>query len=208
MIVDSKEASELLNNNQVIAVPTETVYGLAALFNSEAAIEKIYEIKGRPKKKALTVNVQSFEQIEPYLISKSYYAKVLADQFWPGPLTLVLEIKPSSILPCVTAGTSYCGFRIPNQKELLDLISQVGPIVLPSANPSSQPSAKSQQEVENYFGKDFPVLGGSGCSVGIESTVVMVLENEIKILREGAIKSLDLYALISEKSTTEISCLN
>lgn len=187
MLIEMEEAIKILEQEGVIAVPTETVYGLAAKYNSQKAIEKVFAIKGRDLQKALTVNISSYVDIIEHIIGSIAFFEKLAKRFWPGPLTIVVDVKKGFILPSITGGKNSCGFRIPRNESLLKLLAKVGPVVLPSANFSGRPSCKKVKEIHQEFGEDFPILKGDGCQIGVESTVIALEENGWRLLRLGAI---------------------
>ena len=183
--------STLLSSGKVVAIPTETVYGLAASIHSESAIQCIYSLKNRPADNPLIVHVSSKSQLAQVALPLSPLEEALIDAFWPGSLTLVLK-KHESLSDLITAGQSTVAVRMPNHKKTLSLIADTGPLVAPSANISTFPSATQADHVRHDFGDDFPVLDGGTCTTGIESTIVMCNKDSITILREGAISKTDL----------------
>lgn len=194
MLISFEEALTLLNSEDVVALPTETVYGLAVKYDSQKGIEKLYSMKGRPETKPLTVNLYQSEDLKKFLKTTPPGLEKLMKHFWPGPLTIVLEVKEDLILPIVRSGGSTCGFRIPDHELTRKLIQAVGPIVLPSANLSGMPAAVNREQIEKDLGEKIPILDGAPCRLGIASTVIVFDKGEWKILREGALskKELDL----------------
>jgi L-threonylcarbamoyladenylate synthase len=180
-------AAEILKRDGVIGLPTETVYGLAASISSESAIQRIFEIKERPFFDPLIVHISNIIQIEKIVAEWPKVAEILSNQFWPGPLTMVLR-KYSALSPLITSGLETVGVRMPKHKMTLELIDLVGPLAAPSANKFGKTSPTSAEHVRREFiNEDLFVLDGGPCEIGIESTVISVSESEIKILRPGMI---------------------
>lgn len=183
----------ILNNEGVVAFPTETVYGLGARADSKKAIEKIFQKKNRPSSNPLIVHVESLEACKP-LISPSVDAeiltrfKLLAKQFWPGPLTIILPHSPK-ISALISAGTGKVALRIPKSPAALCLLKASGkPLVAPSANLSERPSPTCSAHVATTLvGQIDAILDGGPCPLGIESTVIDISEKIPVILRPGAI---------------------
>ena len=188
IITDIDVASEFLNNEDVIAIPTETVYGLAGNIYSEKAINKIYEIKKRPLFNPLIVHIKSLAYLDKVAVDVSETALLLAKTFWPGPLTLVLKKHPS-VPDMVTAGKSTVAVRIPNHPVALSLLESVNfPLAAPSANPSGSISPTSAEHVAGYFKNEIKIiLDGGVCKRGIESTIIGFNNNEATVYRLGSI---------------------
>ncbi len=200
MIQISKDldlAKNLLENDEVVAIPTETVYGLAGNIFSEKAIKKIFETKKRPFFNPLIVHVHSLACLETICSEIPLKAKLLANNFWPGSLTLILK-KQNSISDLVTGGKDTVAVRIPNHFLTLELLSKLDfPLAAPSANPFGSISPTSAEHVANYFSNTLPlVLDGGNCENGIESTIIG-FENEEPILyRLGAISREEIESVI------------
>lgn len=193
-----EKASALLINGEVIAIPTETVYGLAASIDFPQAINYIFELKGRPRTNPLIVHVATFEQAEKLCISFPEPLKKLANQFWPGSLTVVIP-KSELVSDQITAGKSTVGIRIPNHPELLKLLEQTGPIAAPSANPFERISPTTAKHVADYFPKGLKmVLDGGACQAGIESTIVGFENNQVTVYRLGAISIEAIEKIVGE----------
>ncbi len=185
---DIHEAALWLSKNKVVAIPTETVYGLAASIYSEQAIQTIYKIKNRPSNNPLIVHIKSVEELPKYAVDIPDKALVLAKTFWPGPLTLVLK-KSIQIPDYITSNKDTVGIRVPDHQTTLKLLDAIDfPIAAPSANPSNCVSATSATHVFNYFGNKLPfVLDGGFCNKGLESTIVG-FENDVAVIyRMGAL---------------------
>lgn len=181
-------AAETLRNGGLVAVPTETVYGLAGNGLDSAAVEKIYEVKGRPEQKPLSLMVPGKEAIAEYCEDVPPGAYVLAEKFWPGPLTIVLKAK-SHIPSIVLAGGHTVGLRCPDQADTLALLKECAlPLAAPSANPSGAESPKTAAAVAAYFdGAIEAILDGGECALGKESTVIDMTVSPFRVLRQGAL---------------------
>jgi L-threonylcarbamoyladenylate synthase len=187
MRVTLDEACDLLSDGKVVAMPTETVYGLAASLSNPDAIAQIFALKGRPANNPLIVHVADSLQVQSYSKNVPEGFDVLANTFWPGPMTLVLPAINESVPSLVRANLDTVAFRIPNHPLILQVLSKVGPLVMPSANLSGKPSSTRLEHVEDDFGKEFPVLDGGECHRGVESTILMHPIDRWEILRRGAL---------------------
>ena len=188
LINDPERAAGLLRAGGIVAVPTETVYGLAGNGLDPAAVERIYEVKGRPAVKPLSLMVPGPEAFSDLCEAVPRAAYVLAERFWPGPLTVVLRAKP--LLPAIVlAGGNTVGLRCPDSEKTLALLRVCGvPLAAPSANPSGAPSPKTAEEVLAYFdGAIDAVIDGGPCVLGTESTIVSLAGDGLAVLRQGAL---------------------
>lgn len=181
------KAASLLLAEEIVAIPTETVYGLAGNIFSEKAINAIFETKQRPFFNPLIVHISNIKQLPKIVSHIPEKAGLLAETFWPGPLTLVLP-KNETVPDLITAGKSTVAVRIPNHPVSLELLSKLPfPLAAPSANPFTTISPTTAQHVENYFkGKIKMVLDGGPCQRGIESTIVGFEGDEPVIYRLGS----------------------
>lgn len=186
MRISLPEAILAIQRGQVIAVPTETVYGLAASLLHETAIRDIFSLKGRPAANPLIIHVANLNQVKEYAQQLPPGFADLAQHFWPGPMTLVLPVYLEKVPSIVRSGLSTAGFRVPRHELALQLLSTVGPLVMPSANLSGRPSATTASHVEEDFGEDFPLLDGGSCQKGVESTILYYRDTEWVILRLGS----------------------
>lgn len=194
---DISKAAHLLSKDELVSIPTETVYGLAANIFSEAAIEKIFAMKQRPLFNPLIVHTHSIDQLERFVSYIPPKAKLLAEAFWPGSLTLVLP-KKSTVSDLVTAGKSTVGVRIPNHETTLELLRNLDfPLAAPSANPFGSISPTSAIHVKNYFDDKLKmVLEGGNCQNGIESTIIG-FENDSPVLyRLGSISIEEIESVV------------
>lgn len=187
------DAVQLLHQGEVVAIPTETVYGLAANALNAEAVVKIFEAKQRPRFDPLIVHVASFADAEKYATDIPPLARQLAKKFWPGPLTLLLP-KASNIPDVVTSGLPTVGLRCPAHEATLSLLQQLPfPLAAPSANPFGYVSPTTPQHVDNQLGKRIPlILDGGRCKVGLESTIVQILEGETIVHRLGGLAVEDI----------------
>ena len=192
------EAAKYLANNEVIAFPTETVYGLGANAKSEEAVRKVYEAKGRPNDNPLIVHVASESQLDELVTEISPLAKRLMKEFWPGPLTLILKRKPGQLASSVTAGLDTVAVRCPSHPVALRLIEASGlPIAAPSANTSGKPSPTTAKHVQDDLdGRIAGIVDGGATGVGVESTVLDCTVEVPVILRPGGVTREQLELMI------------
>ena len=183
-----KKAAGLLKKGEVVAIPTETVYGLAANAFDEKAVEKIFIAKGRPSDNPLIVHISELSQWAELVESIPENALALARAFWPGPLTIIL--KKSSLIPLRTSGgLDTVGVRMPLHPTARAIISAAGvPLAAPSANNSGKPSTTTAEHCLHDLDGKIPLIIDSGeCSVGVESTVVTLVPKVPRVLRPGGI---------------------
>lgn len=195
------EAKIRLDRGEIVVIPTETVYGLAANMFDEKAVRTIFELKNRPQTNPLIVHISELNQLNQLVshIPKQY--EILIDRFWPGPLTLIFP-KSSKVSNLITGNQETVAIRMPKHKVLQKLIKQTGyPLVAPSANPYTQLSPTSSTHVRRFFGDKLFVLEGGSCKQGIESTIVGVKNEELIILRRGTITK-EMLENIEHKSVT------
>jgi L-threonylcarbamoyladenylate synthase len=197
VITDLKAAAKALSNDALVAIPTETVYGLAANAFSENAIDKIYQTKNRPQTNPLIVHLHNFEQLPKVAKTIPKEVELLAAHFWPGPLTVVLE-KSDAISTKVTAGKNTVAVRVPNHELTLALLRSLAfPLVAPSANKSNHISPTCPQHVFNSLKEYSPlILDGGICSKGIESTIIGFENHKPTIYRLGSISKEAIEAVL------------
>ncbi|MBU7450863.1 L-threonylcarbamoyladenylate synthase [Leuconostoc citreum] len=185
---DIQRAGVLLKAGEVVAFPTETVYGLGADATHEEAVQKVFVAKGRPADNPLIMTVADAEQLTNF-VSVSEAAKALIDAFWPGSLTIILPIKPGQVSMMVTGGLDTAAFRLPDNETTRAIIREAGvPIVGPSANTSGKPSPTTAQHVwHDMQGKIAAIVDDGPTQVGVESTVVDMAADVPTILRPGAV---------------------
>lgn len=183
------QAVDILNAGEVVAFPTETVYGLGAVATNDEAVKKIFEAKGRPSDNPLIVHIGTKEEVELYIKHIPEVAKTCMELFWPGPLTLVMQVKPNILAESVTAGLDTVGIRMPDHPVALALLQQLKkPLAAPSANRSGKPSPTEAIHVQDDLGGYIPyILDGGSTGIGLESTVLDVTHEPPVILRPGGI---------------------
>jgi L-threonylcarbamoyladenylate synthase len=206
---DIQKAITLLTADKLVAIPTETVYGLAGNIYSEKAIKSIFETKKRPFFNPLIVHISSVDVLETIVSHVPKKAKLLADAFWPGSMTLVLK-KQDTIPDVITAGKDTVAVRVPNHPVTLELLKKLPfPLAAPSANPFGSISPTKPEHVERYFKNDIgQVLDGGACANGIESTIIGFENNEPIIYRLGALAIEDIEAVVGKveiKNKKEVS---
>ncbi|MGL4758988.1 MAG: L-threonylcarbamoyladenylate synthase [Patescibacteria group bacterium] len=199
MIITTKKAIENLLNHGVVALPTETVYGLAARADSVKGIKKIYEVKNRPSDNPLIIHCNNFEMMNKFVLDGSSYLEELVQSFSPGPISYLCKVTPNSQLIPAIGEVDTVVLRIPDNKIFLDIIDELSlPLAAPSANISTRPSGTSANDVENALGSMIDgVVDGGECSIGIESTILDCRsEGYITILRPGSIGKNELEAAL------------
>lgn len=187
------EAAEIIKRGGLVAVPTETVYGLAGNGLDENAVHEIYEVKGRPAVKPLSLMVPDRGAMKEYCEDVPEQAEYLAERFWPGPLTIVLKAK--ELVPeIVRAGGTTVGLRCPDHPLTLEALRLAKlPFAAPSANPSGAESPKDAAKVMEYFsGRIDAVIDGGPCGIGRESTLIDMSARPYRILRQGALAADDI----------------
>ena len=210
-----KDAAKSLHDGFLVAFPTETVYGLGADATNESAVSRIFEIKGRPLDHPVIVHINSTDQIEHWAVNVPKYAYALADKYWPGPMTLILN-RSSNAKDWITGGQNTVGIRIPNHEIALLLLEEFkkigsGAIAAPSANKFGKVSPTSYQHVKEELSEDLSandmILDGGISSIGIESTIIDCTQDQPKILRPGFITNKmieETTGLILSESITNI----
>lgn len=206
---DIQKAISLLNEEKLVAIPTETVYGLAGNIYSEKAIKSIFKTKNRPFFNPLIVHIPSINILENIVSYIPEKARLLANAFWPGSMTLVLK-KQSTIPDLITAGKDTVAVRVPNHPITLSLLKQLNfPLAAPSANPFGSISPTKPEHVERYFNNTIEmVLDGGLCTNGIESTIIGFENDEPIIYRLGALSIEDIESVVGSvkiKNKEEIS---
>ncbi len=190
--------SETLAKGELVILPTETVYGLAADAFSEQAIASIFLAKQRPSTNPVIVHIASFDSLDALVSDIPDDAKILADAFWPGPLTMIF--KKSSRLPSIVCGGgTSVGIRIPRQESTLKIIKKFGPLAAPSANIYTELSPSAVPQLSSKLLKSVTIVVDAGATeVGIESTVISVIDNDLRLLRPGMISKTQIEAIIGK----------
>ena len=184
MLISIQNASEMLKQGRVIAVATDTVFGLAALPSIPSALLEIFSMKQRPASQTLPLLGHDLEAFESFITEKP---SKLANLFWPGALTIVTPAK-KHLHPLLVENDSLA-IRVPNHPLLLELLKITGPLAVTSANISGKPPLTSPAEIETQWGCDFPILGTHSSPQNIPSTIVKLEKGVCSVLREGAIKA-------------------
>lgn len=194
---DISKAVQLLTEENLVAIPTETVYGLAGNIYSEKAIKLIFETKKRPFFNPLIVHIPSVDMLPTIVRYIPEKASLLADAFWPGPLTLVLP-KQKTIPDLITAGKDTVAVRVPNHATTLELLNQLEfPLAAPSANPFGSISPTTAQHVNDYFENAIKmVLDGGACQRGIESTIIGFEGDKPIVYRLGSTSIEDIERIV------------
>ncbi len=194
-----ERALEILRNGGLVAIPTETVYGLAGDASNETAVRKIFEAKGRPADHPLIVHIAAAEQLGDWAASIPNAAEILADTCWPGPLTLLVP-RAAHVLNVVTGGRETVGVRVPAHPLTTELLDRFGGgLAAPSANRFGKVSPTTAAHVVADLGSQVDyVLDGGPCPVGVESTIVDSTVNPPQILRPGGISSEDIRELLGD----------
>lgn len=187
----------ILANGGAVVLPTETVYGLFARALDEKAVNHVYELKNRPRDKAMNLNVASYEDILSYSKEQPDYLKKLYDAFLPGPLTIILKAN-SQVPKWINSGLTTVGFRLPNHPVTRELIQAEGPLIGPSANKSGMASGRYFDHIRAQF--DFQVTGyqDDDALLGLDSTILDLSDTPARILRQGKITKDDLLAALPE----------
>lgn len=198
---DIQIAKQFLETNEVVGIPTETVYGLAANAFNDVAIAEIFEVKNRPTFDPLIVHTHHIDEVRKFVTNIHPKLLALAEAFWPGPLTLLLP-KQTSISNLVTSGLDRVGVRIPNHPLILNLLKSISfPLAAPSANPFGYISPTQAIHVEKQLGSKISyVLDGGACEVGLESTIVGEEHGQIIIYRLGGLSISDIENVVGKVS--------
>ncbi|HFI0852411.1 TPA: L-threonylcarbamoyladenylate synthase [Streptococcus suis] len=177
---------KILTSGGAVVLPTETVYGLFAQALNEEAVNRVYQMKQRPRDKAMNLNVSNLNDIYFFSQNTPFFLEKLYNRFMPGPLTIIL--KASDNVPFwVNSGLDTVGFRVPNHVKTLQLISETGPLIGPSANISGNESGKKFSDIQAQFSVDLPGIEDDQALIGIDSTILDLSGQKARILRQGAI---------------------
>ena len=198
-----------LKNGGAVVLPTETVYGLFAKAIDEKAVDHVYQLKGRPRDKALNLNVATLEDIFRFSKHQPVYLKKLVETFLPGPLTIILEANEK--VPCwvnsdywVNSDLNTVGFRMPSHPITLELIRECGPLIGPSANISGCKSGVNFKQILEDFDREVLGIEDDGFLTGQDSTILDLTGKKVKILRQGSITQEDILTKIPEIPFEEV----
>lgn len=182
-------AAAFIKKGELVAFPTETVYGLGADILQPDAIEKIFIAKGRPQENALLVHVSNMEQVKSLITEVSPTAEKLMEQFWPGPLSIIMTARPA-VPALARGGRSGVGLRMPSHPVSLALIEATGPLAAPSANLYGRPSPTNAFHIrQDLDGKIAAVLDAGDTGAGLESTIIDISDGHCRIIRRGGVKA-------------------
>ncbi len=194
-----REAADIINRGGIVVFPTETVYGIGADALNEEAVDKIFMAKGRPQDNPLIVHIAEFDELYDLVLDVPRNAIILAEKFWPGPLTMILY-KKNTLSDKITAGLNTAAIRLPSNKIALSIIKESNkPIAAPSANISGRPSPTDASHViEDLMGKVDMIIDGGSTNIGLESTVVDMTSKVPMILRPGGVTKEDIISVLGE----------
>ncbi|MDG3191746.1 L-threonylcarbamoyladenylate synthase [Streptococcus suis] len=187
----------ILENGGAVILPTETVYGLFAQALNEDAVNRVYQLKQRPRDKAMNLNVSNLNDIYFFSQNTPFFLEKLYNRFMPGPLTIILKAN-DNVPFWVNSGLDTVGFRLPNHEQTLHLISETGPLIGPSANISGNESGKKFSDIQAQFSVDLPGIEDDQALTGIDSTILDLSGQKARILRQGAISREEIQKAIPE----------
>lgn len=187
----------ILENGGAVVLPTETVYGLFAQALNEEAVNHVYQLKQRPRDKAMNLNVSNLNDIYFFSQNPPHYLEKLYNRFMPGPLTIILKAN-KNVPFWVNSGLDTVGFRLPNHEKTLRLISETGPLIGPSANVSGQESGKEFTKLLSQFSEKLEGIADDEALTGIDSTILDLSGSRARILRQGSISREEIQKAIPE----------
>lgn len=193
-----KKIIDVINNDGVVIMPTDTIYGIVAKATNEDVIKKVYSLKKRDDRKPMLILVSDKEMLKNYVLSINEIEQTLIDSLWPGPLTIIFDKKNISDL--LTGGLNTVGIRIPANKDLLDIITRVGvPLLSTSVNLSGEKSATCVSNISESMLDNVDYVYDNGECNDVPSTIVRVVDGEVKILREGIVSKEKIESIINKK---------
>ncbi len=187
----------ILENGGAVILPTETVYGLFAQALNEEAVNRVYQLKQRPRDKAMNLNVSNLNDIYFFSQNPPYFLEKLYNRFMPGPLTIILKAN-KNVPFWVNSGLDTVGFRLPNHEKTLRLIAETGPLIGPSANVSGQESGKEFTKLLSQFSEKLEGIADDEALTGIDSTILDLSGPRARILRQGSISREEIQKAIPE----------
>lgn len=187
----------ILESGGAVVLPTETVYGLFAQALNEEAVNRVYQLKQRPRDKAMNLNVSNLNDIYFFSQNPPHYLEKLYNRFMPGPLTIILKAN-KNVPFWVNSGLDTVGFRLPNHEKTLRLISETGPLIGPSANVSGQESGKEFTKLLSQFSEKLEGIADDEALTGIDSTILDLSGLKARILRQGSISREEIQKVIPE----------
>ncbi|WP_461254594.1 L-threonylcarbamoyladenylate synthase [Streptococcus uberis] len=192
-----EEFEEILNNGGALVLPTETVYGIFAKALDETAVNHVYQLKKRPRDKAMNLNVADYQTILEFSTEQPSYLKDLFEAFLPGPLTIILKAN-DKVPAWINSGKSTVGFRLPNHPLTADLIKKTGPLIGPSANISGNESGKEYASIMAAFDHEVAGYEDDAVITGQDSTIVDLSGEKAKVLRQGALTVDELKKVVPQ----------
>ncbi|AUC25885.1 threonylcarbamoyl-AMP synthase [Streptococcus uberis] len=192
-----EEFEEILNNGGALVLPTETVYGIFAKALDETAVNHVYQLKKRPRDKAMNLNVADYQTILEFSKEQPSYLKDLFEAFLPGPLTIILKAN-EKVPTWINSGKSTVGFRLPNHPLTAELIKKTGPLIGPSANISGNESGKEYASIMAAFDHEVAGYEDDQAITGQDSTIVDLSGEKAKILRQGALTADELKKVVPQ----------
>ncbi|NQN86950.1 threonylcarbamoyl-AMP synthase [Streptococcus suis] len=195
MIMDKLRT--ILENGGAVVLPTETVYGLFAQALNEEAVNRVYQLKQRPRDKAMNLNVSNLNDIYFFSQNPPHYLEKLYNRFMPGPLTIILKAN-ENVPFWVNSGLDTVGFRLPKHEKTLRLIRETGPLIGPSANVSGQESGKVFTKLLSQFSEKLEGIADDEALTGIDSTILDLSGPKARILRQGSISQEEIQAAVPE----------
>lgn len=187
----------ILESGGAVILPTETVYGLFAQALNEDAVNRVYQLKQRPRDKAMNLNVSNLNDIYFFSQNPPYFLEKLYNRFMPGPLTIILKAN-KNVPFWVNSGLDTVGFRLPNHEKTLRLIAETGPLIGPSANVSGQESGTEFTKLLSQFSEKLEGVADDKALTGIDSTILDLSGDKAKILRQGSISREEIKAAVPE----------
>ncbi|HFI0562425.1 TPA: L-threonylcarbamoyladenylate synthase [Streptococcus suis] len=187
----------ILESGGAVVLPTETVYGLFAQALNEEAVNRVYQLKQRPRDKAMNLNVSNLNDIYFFSQNPPHYLEKLYNRFMPGPLTIILKAN-KNVPFWVNSGLDTVGFRLPNHEKTLRLIAETGPLIGPSANVSGQESGTEFTKLLSQFSEKLEGIADDEALTGIDSTILDLSGPRARILRQGSISRKEIQKAIPE----------
>lgn len=195
--METSKIRTIVENGGAVILPTETVYGLFAKAMNEEAVNHVYQLKQRPRDKAMNLNVADLKDIVKYSQNPPIFLEKLYNSFMPGPLTIILESN-KNVPIWINSGLETVGFRVPRHPQTLRIIEECGPLIGPSANLSGNESGKRFAEIEQAFAGQVAGIADDGAISGLDSTILDLSGDHARILRQGAITKEELQQAIPE----------
>jgi L-threonylcarbamoyladenylate synthase len=184
---ENSELNDILSKGGVAVIPTDTIYGVVGKALNRKTVERIYKIKKRTPEKPFIILISAYSDLKLFKVKINKYQKGFLEKYWPGPVSVALACNEKS-LEYLHRGTKFLAFRMPNDKELLNLLSKTGPLVAPSANPEGLDPSSNIKMAKKYFSDEADYYLDEGEVERPPSTLVLLNEDKYLVLREGCIK--------------------